>query len=503
MLYELDLTFLFKYASIFGYLQYSFMANFELKNRIKTAWEDETQGAIFLIVLVSLFCLVNIFGYFSWTLYLPSMIFGFIISAKNPRSGLYALIFLTIVFEKFFTLKSLELFGTEIKLYPLDIIFCGSLFGMFWNHAFSKNKILIGRPEKLLGIFMLINIFYLFFAYLQNSDLALSFSTFKNYVFYPLFYLMIYSLIKDKQKIKKMFQFYLAGAISIIIFFLIGLIRQRGIWTEFTPLSTEGVRLLAFSHGLFISLAFIPTFLFLSVADKKDRWWIVSLLIIWVCGIFGTLMRHLWISIFVSFVIIFLICAWKVKKSIVKIGIKLLIPIILIILIINFYPQIVSEFKNQESEISELEMVVERVQSISDGKEDSSFYWRSVAWKAGIEKFKESPIFGIGTGKRVIVEMKWLTQNVEVRSIHNSYLSILIQFGLIGLIIFCSFILSLLGGLWKLRQNFSALVVLSAILFFLSALVFQPYLETNFLALFFWIALGLARALPQIEKDNS
>ena len=168
----------------------------QLKNSIKSLSGSETKSAIFIMALVSLFCLSNIFWGFIWPIYLVAMLGGFFLSVKNPKAGLFAIVFLTIVFEKFFTLEAIPLSGMLIKLYPLDIIFGASLLGMLFNYAFATEKIQISFPEKVLGVFMLLNILYFPLSYLQNSEMALSFSTLKNYVFYPLFYFLIFGLIK-------------------------------------------------------------------------------------------------------------------------------------------------------------------------------------------------------------------------------------------------------------------------------------------------------------------
>ena len=475
------------------------MFNLKLKKLIKSILESEIRSAVLIIALVSIFCLITILWGFIFPIYLPIILIAFYISLKKPRAGLYSIIFLTIVFERFFTLEAISFSGMLIKIYPLDIIFGASLLGMLSQYAFATEKIKISFPEKILGIFMILNLIYFPLSYFQDSEMALSFSTLKNYIFYPLFYFLIYGLIKSKKNLWRIFQFFTAGVITAIIFFLIGLLRQRGLWTEFNPLSTDGVRLLAFSHGLFMSIALIPMFLYIAISPKK-KIWLNLILILLVGGIFGTLMRHLWVALFCSFVVIFIITTWNSKKAIFKLGLKLLIPVILMVGIVSYYPDIISKLQNHNNEISGLGMVAERTQSIASGSEDSSFYWRSIAWKSGLDRFKENPIFGIGTGRRVVVEMKWLTQNVEIRSIHNSYLSIMIQFGVLGLVIFATFILSILKKLYSFRHNFSAIAVGSVLIFFLVAAIFQPYLETNLLAIFFWIALGAAKVITEIKK---
>ena len=476
------------------------MFNLKLKKLIQSIPQSETNSAILMIALVSLFILSNILFGFVWPFYLVAMVLSFYLSLKNPKAGLFSIVFLTIVFEKFFTLEAIPLAGMVIKLYPIDIIFGASLLGMFSKYAFSEDKIKCSIPELILWAFMFLNIIYFPLSFWQHSETALSFSTLKNYVFYPMFYFLVLGLIKNKTDIWRFFKFFFAGAVAVIIFFVIGIICQKGLWTEFTPLSTDGVRLLAFSHGLFMSIALIPTFLYLTFSDLKNKFWLYIVLIIWVGGIFGTLMRHLWISLFLSFAVICIFISWRAKKEIFKYSLRLIAPIILVVALVSYCPTIVAKFNQQETSNVGLGMVAERTQSITSGSADESFYWRSVAWKSGLNRFMKNPVFGIGTGQRVVVEMKWLTQNVEVRSIHNSYLSIMIQFGMLGLLIFLAFIGSLLWRLYPLRDRFSAVAVASVIIFFLIAAIFQPYLETNFLALFLWIALGLARSILEIEK---
>ncbi|HBU25074.1 MAG TPA: hypothetical protein DEB07_02430, partial [Candidatus Moranbacteria bacterium] len=69
----------------------------------------ETIMAVFGIVFVSLFILANFLFGFILPLYFLSMAAVFCIAVVYPRSGLYAIVFLTIIFERFFTLAPLIL----------------------------------------------------------------------------------------------------------------------------------------------------------------------------------------------------------------------------------------------------------------------------------------------------------------------------------------------------------------------------------------------------------
>ncbi len=84
---------------------------------------------------------------------------------------------------------------------------------------------------------------------------------------------------------------------------------------------------------------------------------------------------------------------------------------------------------------------------------------------------------------------------MEVRNIHNSYLVILVQMGIPALVV-----LSLLS--FQIVKNIKTIIKkdwlqTALVLVLISLLVnfmFQPYLETNLLGIFFWIILGLLRA---------
>ena len=76
------------------------------RNKPKKREEEELILAITGIVFVSIFILTNFIFGFVWPLYVLAAGFLLFFSIIYPRSGLYALVFLTIIFERFFTLFS-------------------------------------------------------------------------------------------------------------------------------------------------------------------------------------------------------------------------------------------------------------------------------------------------------------------------------------------------------------------------------------------------------------
>ncbi len=472
--------------------------NQELKKNISI----ETMSAVFIIAFVSLFILANLTIGFVWPLYLLAMILAFGISVKFPRSGLFAIVFLTMIFERFFALQTFFIGKVEYKIYPLDILMAGIILGIAAQYLFgAAKKICLQKIDYILLAFVFLNIIY-FFASTSvfGGDKTLAFSTLKNYGFYSLFYFITLFLIRDKDDLWRLGKFFLASAIGIIIFIIIGVLRGEGLWSEFTPLSTSGIRLLAFTHGLYLSLAIIPALLMLVFKDRilKKPVYVKILILIWTFGIIATLMRHLWIALALAALLAYFLLPKEKKVEFRKI-IWNYSAILFVILIIVFYcaalgPQ--SKLSGRTQGL--LSVVAERTESLGNIGSDESYYWRTLVWKSAYEKFKSTPLFGIGTGQKVYVENGKIYKDfVEVRNIHNSYLAMLIQFGFLGLAIFIYFIYKIWKGLLKAYQknknNFSALSVLSILTLYIIAIFFQPYLETNLLSIFFWIALGLAR----------
>ena len=149
--------------------------------------------------------------------------------------------------------------------------------------------------------------------------------------------------------------------------------------------------------------------------------------------------------------------------------------------------------------------VVERILSMNDPY-DESIAWRQQVWQSSLSRFAASPVFGVGFGAQVPVELADYRAFVEVRDMHNSWLAMLIQTGIVGMGIFVLFLGSLFMKLFRLRLADDTLragrqVLLGLIVF--QSLVFfsQPYLETNLLGIFFWVTLGFARSLIGMGVD--
>ncbi|MFA6160294.1 MAG: O-antigen ligase family protein [Parcubacteria group bacterium] len=470
------------------------------KNSQKLNIDIETISAIFIIIFVSAFILANFFVGFILPLYILAMGISLALTLFFPRSGLFALTFLTIIFERFFTLSTIIMGKVEYKIYPLDIILLAIFISVLIQLIFKIIKsVHMQKSDYLLGAFIFLNIFYFFFStHIIKADSILAFSTLKNYAFYPLIYFTTFILIRNADDLKRFFQFFLTGAIFIISFIIYGALNGEGLWTQFTPLSTEGVRILAFTHGLYLSLAFISALVYLIFQKGKKNlfYWLLA---IWGIGIVGTMMRHLWISLISTMFLIYILLSKENRKKMREISYRYIFLFLCLGIFVFYVMSMNPSSKIYTGFQNTTKAVFQRGASIGKAKTDESFAWRKLVWNASYKEFQKNPILGIGTGKKVYAETESYRDYIEVRNIHNSYLSIFIQLGILGIGIFLLFLYSNIKELIQsitIRENiFYKFSVLGALSIFVIALCFQPYLETNLLSIFFWIALGISRKI--------
>ncbi len=491
-----------------------------MKDFIKKITSDPPQAyALFIIFFVAVFIAAGLAVGFVWPLYLLAMGVSVALSVKYPQSGLLAMIALTMLFERFFTLQTVFLGKNEYKIYPVDIVMLGIMAGIgrqiiangnlriFWDKLKGKSAGALAAFMALNGVYFFVSVYFL------GSDVAASFSTLKNYAFYSLLYFLSLWLINSKEDVEKIVRFFFLGALGIVVFVLIGIACGEGLWSEYTPLSTTGIRTLAFTHGLYLSLILIPALLYLACGPGESqnggnrfrRGW-YALAGVWMAGIAGTMMRHLWIALAISGAVTYFFLHLPQKKVARRmVGNFFLAGAAMGI--VAFYaaalfPQ--SRLNTVGQEVTQA--FSERIETLSSLSGDESYAWRSVVWHAAYERYKNSPFFGIGTGQRISVELGSYRDFVEVKNLHNSYLTLLIQLGVAGVGLFLFFIWTSLSDLIRhARKNtceWYHLSILSILGVYLVAFIFQPYLETNLLSIFFWISLGVGKALVVMGKSD-
>ena len=469
----------------------------------------EVVSAIIIIFLMSIFIGSNLMIGFVFPLFLSVGFIVFLISFFFPRAGFYAIIFLTFVWERFFTLAPVVVGRQEYKIYSLDILFIGILLGTGWHifNSYIRNekhfRVFLNKLKqhsKIIKLFVaftvLIGLHFLGDILFQSEiNKSVAFSSFKYYAFYPLFFLLAIILFDKKEDIKILFKFALAGGLAIIFFIIYGIINHGGLWTEFTPMSTGGIRILAFTHAFYLSMVWLGLFVF-TIKQKNTKQKYYVWLGIFAFGILGSMMRHLWLGLGFSLIVIILFFFKKDNRKFLVERIGFYTPFFIAGLAIFSYIVISFPYSSWHTLGVEIwQAMSERFASLGQIKGDSSFSWRQLAWQEAIKQYLHHPLYGLGFGKSIYLETMNYHDFVEVRNIHNSWLVLFIQAGLFISGIFLLFLIEIAKRIFKSRDiNFDWLEITTIILIinYIFIALFQPYLETNMLGIFFWILLGLA-----------
>lgn len=506
------------------------MMSQERKTIIKKSWnipfrkgvfyEVEIITAMLIIILISSSIFINILAGFILPLFIIVSSISFILSSFYPRSGIYAIVFLTFVWERFFTLAPVIINRQEYKIYSLDILIIGVILGIVFRilsyYLVDYKKINILKKKlkhsrnaiKYFVLFvLLVTGHFMLDIFIGRSDPSSAFSSFKYYTFYPLLYLIIMLLFNEVKNIKRLFYFALAGGVVIILFTIYGIINGGGLWTEFTPLSTGGIRILAFTHGFYLTMLWLGLFIYIFKKRIQQQKYFFLLLIGGV-GILGSMMRHLWLGLGFSLLIVFFVYGRKKDNLILLKHLGQYFPAVVGFIVLLGYLTIIfpHSFVGEITK-SVNSVVYERVASFANVQQDSSFSWRELAWRESLVQYRQHPIYGLGFGQKIHLETMNYHDFVEVRNIHNSWLVLFVQSGVVISGIFIAFLINVLGNIFQKKKNESWIKITVVILllnyFFLAT--FQPYLETNMLGIFFWMLLGLVSGTVNkkgIKKDS-
>ncbi len=533
--------------------------------RQKTA---ETGALSLLLVFLSGYVLFTMLFGFYLSVFVALLAPALVLGVLFPRAAMLASLVMTILFERFYTLSPVIWNDIEYKLYPLDLVlgiaFVSAFVSWMKNfhavsdvaHSYPHPSVPLppprledsalplrqgewGQParnasrndagglpsgrgtgDRILRFtfidWMLIAFFLLVSGILVASlfggtgtSLQAAFSTWKNYVFYGLSYFLVRKLFRTGDDMRHAAKVLLSAVTVAIVFLVIGIVRGEGLWTEFTPLSTSGTRILAFPHAFYYSLASVAILFSarLWISERLKRNLLFLLLAVLTIGIVGSLMRHLWLGIAGALVFGFVFFPYECRKTLLRLG-AYVGAAVLAVSVLGFIAFSLDSGSDLSVRIGQhAGTVVERISSMNDPY-DESIAWRQEVWKSSLAKFAESPVFGVGFGAQVPVELADYRAFVEVRDMHNSWLAMLIQTGIVGMGVFALFLGSLFVKLFRLRLTDDTLraarqVLLGLIVF--QSLVFfsQPYLETNLLGLFFWVTLGFARSLIGMERESA
>lgn len=477
-----------------------------------TRFSKENVLLLTLSLLVSVFMLMVIFQGPYQFLYPVLMIVLFAFIITDYFAGFLSMIALTVVFEQFFTLTPLEFGAVSIKVYPLDFIIAFTAISFFLHHVVRKRrKIRFGKLALPLAIFTVFAIVSFALGIQNGGDPSIAFSSIKNYSLYAIVYFLTINVIQTKEDLLKVVKAFMYIGVLLATFIVIGILQGQGIWSEYNPLSTEGTRLVAASHAFYLGiivLVSLPLYLKNKEFFGKATFPLIGFQLL---GIIVSLARHLWISLAIVLVLLFVFSAWQQKKKLAKdFAIYFLVFVAGVFLLIWFQGLFLQSSQTLGFSTYLAEDVLTRFQSIDAiGTDDSSGLWRIFLWQKAYQVFLSSPIIGVGFGQNITFDYLGFPNVTEMRNLHNSFFAIAVQMGVVGLIFFIliqlRMVFDFFKNIGKIHGIYRQLMIgfALAVLYFLINANFGVYFELNLLVIFYWLLAGLFELSWSLGRKDS
>ncbi|HNV24235.1 MAG TPA: O-antigen ligase family protein, partial [Candidatus Omnitrophota bacterium] len=362
---------------------------------------------------------------------------------------------------------------------------------ILWNQFLNPPSSVLNKP---IGFFLLACLLSVFLSVSPKIS-------WMGFFFKTLEWFVIYFLILDVFKSTKhlwialglfVFTSFITSIDSIIQFHITGkdLLLGREIPVSFYRATA------AFKHanllGAYLTI-FIPFCFLLFFISTKLRFKLLrSLIFIFsVWALIIAYSRGAWLAVIFSFCVIPFLFLWLkffIKKSfVVLIAFVVIIPVLV-----------------------KVSFFLERYKAPTTGVSDNSVPWRLERSKEALEMFKERPVFGYGlnTFMRSYEKYQDVYKTAATRVfptyVHNCYLQILIETGVLGfgtflwiLYVFINYVLNQIKIQYKKNIFFSALSM--GLLLGIFAFLAHSFVDTHFYSVqisnYLWVHIGLLMVL--------
>jgi len=251
----------------------------------------------------------------------------------------------------------------------------------------------------------------------------------------------------------------------------------------------------------------IPLFLglLLSNKGKKKRFNLplIILIIILITCLLATYIRGAWMGLLIGF---FLVFGYIFKNLNLKVKLSCLSAVTAVLVIFFILPQ---PLRSKVTAIGRINfkgtMINTRIKSIFKIEKGTSALIRLMLWKEALKVARDYPLTGCGLNTYSIVARDYKSFEGGGVYPHNSYLQMLAETGLLGLLAFFWVLFTFFKiGLHYLnqRKDFLALGLLSGILAFLAHAFFDTHIYSLQLVVLFWFMLGLTVALIKLDPER-
>jgi O-antigen ligase len=289
-----------------------------------------------------------------------------------------------------------------------------------------------------------------------------------------LFFIVIMTKLGQKVTLDRMVSvFYLSSILVVFIFIIYNMLNMN-----FIGIKDSAIKILP---GLVASMAF--SFLLI---DRKNKYFFIFFTMLLFTIL--TLERKSWIALLISIIVQILIYyrtfgfpLFKIRKSTVK---------YLFLLILIFIPMTLSLW-NHPLISKQVDSLVSIVDSNQVEQETASNRERRDILISSYEIFEQSPFFGVGIGN-FKEEYNIVSENARVSSPHNEFIRVIIEFGLIGFVLYVCLWLYAIRYIYRFNlyvkskriKERNHIFILSLITYGISILFFRAEGLINYLLLF-------------------
>jgi len=289
-------------------------------------------------------------------------------------------------------------------------------------------------------------------------------------------------------------------------FFIMGIIIGVAIETVggiFVHLKTQYKGVFV-SNSSFILQTFLIIACILAFINRKGKFRMTVFILAMALAIFATLARTAWLFLITSVLILVLVYS---RKRILKNLLLFIVSTGIVVLLIG-----------KKLPFS-TEIFVSRAKSAFSGS--GSVLYRFYLWDMSIASFLQHPIFGIGSGSfarqqkdlpRVFnVELPEYYRNLNLQlSTHSTFLGVLSETGIVGLVAYLLWIIAMIGILRKIFRLSNVYLshdryVIAASLIIISLIIFDTITQCSFTPIsstFIGFALGYLREKNKISRTN-
>jgi O-antigen ligase len=462
------------------------------------------------IVIAGCFLLMTFFAMWipqNWILFVVFFGLALPLIWCSPRAGFLAIILTVFIFGEYFSLLGVRFGDNLYKIYALDVALL-IVFGSWFLQQpvkIMKEKWRLSKKEKWLLVFFGFLLLNLVRGLVAGGDSALAIGTFKNYSYLLVYFLFIF-LFSKKDDIWRVIKWLLWSGLPLVGFIFYGWLNGAGLWSE----ATAGIRYLYSLHSFYLTFSLI--ILFTLFAYRHFVWGNIKTVLIFcveLVGMLGGMFRHLWLGLATAFLFIFAGLQFRKKNNLIKLA-GISVFVLFFVMMFIFWGQRMFDTEQNILQNKYFNSIGSRITTLSQGglNMESAADWRLETWKVAGKKIVESPIFGIGFGQKFYFEHRGFLDMIDIRNIHNDFVSILVQVGLIGFIPFLMFSFYQMRNiyyLFKIRNEetrFLTLVLGGFWIVLGFGVFFAIYLMFNGLSVFYWIVMGLISVLVKEEKKK-